>query len=289
MPIDCVCIQCGKSFKARPSIVNKGGGKFCSYKCGGAWKSDNMSGDNSPIKGTKWDDDRKENFKTQYVTPPSRKGMKLTEEVCKKMSDSHIGISPWNKGKKLQPLSEDHKKKISDGLKIDYILHPENKISRIYEHTDESKKLLSIRMTGNNHPFYGKHHTYSSLLRILEYQIGGFWYGNVRYNYTIHDMIRKMPECKRWVDGVLNRDNYRDVVTNEICIYPEAHHVIELDDIIKKYNIINMDDARKCKELWDINNGKTLCEKCHHLKTKEDMKFITREVRSELRLQRDFL
>ena len=122
MTIDRICIKCGKLFKARPSVVNKGGGKFCSYKCGGAWRSKYMSGDNSPTKNVKWDDDRKERFKSQYVMPPSRKGIKSSASHKKKLSDAHLGLIPWNKNKILPPLSENHKKKIGDSLREDYKL-----------------------------------------------------------------------------------------------------------------------------------------------------------------------
>jgi hypothetical protein len=36
-------------------------------------------------------------------------------------------------------------------------------------------------------------------------------------------------------------------------------------EILKEYNVKTLDDAHKCKELWDINNGRTLCINCHKL------------------------
>jgi len=46
-------------------------------------------------------------------------------------------------------------------------------------HSDESKKKISDTHRGIKHPFYGKRHSYESKLKITEYQVGGFWYGNV--------------------------------------------------------------------------------------------------------------
>lgn len=30
-----------------------------------------------------------------------------------------------------------------------------------------------------------------------------------------------------------------------------------------KYNIKSYEQALNCEELWNINNGRTLCKKCH--------------------------
>lgn len=38
-----------------------------------------------------------------------------------------------------------------------------------------------------------------------------------------------------------------------------------LKEIIKNNKLKNSADAIKCKELWDINNGITLCKECHKL------------------------
>lgn len=43
----------------------------------------------------------------------------------------------------------------------------------------------------------------------------------------------------------------------------EVHHIKTFGSIIKKYNIKSSNEAKECAELWDINNGMTLCKKCH--------------------------
>ena len=47
----------------------------------------------------------------------SRKGIPRDKDTVKKMSDSLKGNIPWNKGKKTKKLTEEHKNKISEGVK----------------------------------------------------------------------------------------------------------------------------------------------------------------------------
>ena len=42
------CQICGGVFYARASQIKRGGGKFCSQKCGGVWRSKEFVGENSP-------------------------------------------------------------------------------------------------------------------------------------------------------------------------------------------------------------------------------------------------
>jgi hypothetical protein len=42
---------------------------------------------------------------------------KASLKACKKLSKSHTGKIPWNKGKKIGNMSEEQKRKISNTLK----------------------------------------------------------------------------------------------------------------------------------------------------------------------------
>jgi very-short-patch-repair endonuclease len=65
-------------------------------------------------------------------------GKHHSEKTKQKISEGHKGIIPWNKGKCLPPISDEHKKKISEAIK------------------------------GDKHPFYGKHHSEESKKRMSE-------------------------------------------------------------------------------------------------------------------------
>jgi len=79
------------------------------------------------------------------------------------------------------------------------------------------------------------------------------------------DSLRKNKKYIVWRNKILKRDNY-------ICqIYGcheednlEVHHIIQKASLILKYNIKTTEDALKCKELWRVDNGITLCKKCHN-------------------------
>jgi 5-methylcytosine-specific restriction endonuclease McrA len=66
-----------------------------------------------------------------------------------------------------------------------------------------------------------------------------------------HEKIRKCVEYENWRKSVFERDNYTCQSCGEVGGYLHAHHIKSLSE---------------CSELsMDINNGKTLCIKCHKL------------------------
>ena len=71
-----------------------------------------------------------------------------------------------------------------------------------------------------------------------------------------------MNENRKWMDGVKERD--KACVSCGSTENLESHHVVPLVELLEKYRIKNRDDARKCAQLWDSNNGITLCRKCHY-------------------------
>jgi len=46
-----------------------------------------------------------------------------------------------------------------------------------------------------------------------------------------------------------------------ITLHP--HHKKSLATILEENNIKTLEGALNCKELWDVNNGITICRKCH--------------------------
>ena len=85
------------------------------------------------------------------------------------------------------------------------------------------------------------------------------WNGGI---FNLNQSIRQMNEYRNWQRKMKRRDK---VCTN--CGETEnleAHHIIPIQMLIKKYQIKNRDDARNCKELWSMKNGITLCRKCHY-------------------------
>ena len=78
----------------------------------------------------------------------------------------------------------------------------------------------------------------------------------------LNQSIRSMTENIYWQRAIKKRDKKCQHCKSKKEL--EAHHIIPLAMILEKNNITNRDESRECKELWDLNNGITLCRKCHY-------------------------
>ena len=123
-----------------------------------------------------------------------------------------------------------------------------------------------------------KHHTYGKLTNVGEDNpmYGVHRYGKDAANWqggitSLHFAIRNCSEYKQWRSDVYSRDYW----TCQTCdkkggkIKIEAHHIKPFAQIIKENNVTSLIEAQLCSELWDIDNGVTLCENCHNLAEKE--------------------
>ena len=75
--------------------------------------------------------------------------------------------------------------------------------------------------------------------------------------------IRGLKKYKYWRSKVYRRDNFTCQKCNKRGYYLNADHIVPFSFILKENNIKTIKQALNCKELWDINNGRTLCIKCH--------------------------
>ncbi len=75
--------------------------------------------------------------------------------------------------------------------------------------------------------------------------------------------IRKDLKYRLWRSDVFTRDNYTCQECGQKGVRIQAHHLKPFAQIIKEYHIKTLSEALYCEELWDINNGQTLCSECH--------------------------
>jgi len=86
------------------------------------------------------------------------------------------------------------------------------------------------------------------------------WKGGIS---SLQIAIRTSANNLKWVKEILKRDNYECQLCKSVKKL-EVHHKIGLAKIVKDNMIKTLDDARDCKELWNIDNGIVLCKRCHH-------------------------
>ena len=95
---------------------------------------------------------------------------------------------------------------------------------------------------------------------------GKFCSRDCKNSFTDTDFRIRLRDHKMYTDwriGVLTKDNYICQICGtkgeDLCV----HHIEPFDTIIDDNKITSIEEAKKCKELWDISNGFTVCRSCH--------------------------
>jgi hypothetical protein len=199
---------------------------------------------------------------------------KRTEEYRKKLSLSKMGdknpakrfdvrekIRKANTGKKH---TEEQNKKISLGNKGKIVLEETKEKLRIKnlgrKMSEEDKRKMSLAKIG-------KKHSEERRKRQSDRMIGNkshFWKGGLT---SLFLKIRHSFKSRQWRSDVFTRDDFTCQECGLRGVYLEAHHIKRFSKIIEEYQIKTLEQALNCEELWNINNGKTLCGGCHN-KTK---------------------
>lgn len=80
---------------------------------------------------------------------------------------------------------------------------------------------------------------------------------------SLVNIIRHCSQYKQWRDSVFQRDEFTCKFCYTVGRKLNADHIKQFSLILIENNIKTFEQAILCKELWDINNGRTLCLDCH--------------------------
>lgn len=183
-----------------------------------------------------------------------------SEENCKNISLSKIGSTPWNKGLKSVQVAWNKGKTMSEESRL-RLSH--SRIGKKYPHL----KGWVNKISGKNHPMFGKHHSdetkkkislihkgkkisEETKLKISEANKGinnWNWKGGIS---SENEKIRHSLESKLWKDSVKNRDGNLCSKCGEGSVkYLTVHHILNFSSHIELR--------------FAIDNGITFCIPCH--------------------------
>ncbi len=216
-----------------PSGVYKRSEKY-KKKVSNYWKNYYKNGGISFNKGKRLSLKHKEKLSIAKKIKPTKYwlGRKMSNNLKKELSDAH-------KGKKH---TEDTKKILSEINKGKCFL-------------EETRKKISKSKMGDKNP-----------MAVRPKELHWCWRGGIT---PIRQLIRHCFRYKKWRRDIFERDNFtclecgdRSVKGNPV--YLEAHHTPKrFVEILNEFKIETLEQALNCKELWNINKGKTYCKKCH--------------------------
>ena len=178
-------------------------------------------------------------------------GKKLSEEIKKKISEAHKGRKcPWSNGK--QNLG----RKMTGRRQIGWKLSKESKANISKGHIGSNTWMKGRKLSEE-----WKKNIRKAVQQRVKEGLHNFWKGGLT---PLNHAIRTSFEYRQWRSDVFTRDNFT-------CIWGgkkhsnrlEADHIKPFALILKENNIKTLEEALACEELWNINNGRTLCKECH--------------------------
>ena len=232
MPIQCTCLVCNKIFLTQQSRIDKGNGKFCSHHC---------------------------------LSLSQRNRITRNCLTCKKVFDARVYQIRKGYGKfccsKCYFLSEE--------VKIGGKMSGGRKVTQETRQKIRSKNLNWKPLPHQIHPWTMEMRVKASISRRGE---RGYWWRGGRTNLT--KLLYHGIEYRKWRKAVFVRDHYTCQFCKLVGGKLNADHIKPRSVIVQEYlsDKPQLDTVQRQyqallthKELWCIENGRTLCEECHRL------------------------
>mgnify|MGYP001592561843 CR=1 FL=1 len=195
---------------------------------------------------------------------PNR-GYKHTEEAKRKIWNKGIktGLVPRSAFKKGHVASWINSENYKDICKKISVAKTGKKNPKTAEKLKGRKASVETRQR-QSEARKGKKWTENQRTAIIPKLLRGEAHPGWRGGITpINFEIRNSIQYRCWRADVFERDSFTCQECGERGGKLNADHINPFSGIIKKYDIKTFKEAKKCKELWDINNGRTLCVLCH--------------------------
>lgn len=103
-------------------------------------------------------------------------------------------------------------------------------------------------------------------LRISDIQrakISQEWLSLTENIKKFRNLLRRCSKYQMWREEIFKRDNFTCCVCYSRGGKLQADHIDPFIAILVRNDVQSYEEALKCRELWDIRNGRTLCIPCH--------------------------
>ena len=148
------------------------------------------------------------------------------------------GFIPWNIGRK-ESTSEVSIRALQEWIKS----HGSSFKGR--KHTEEAKKIIREKRKLQKNPSGENHWN---------------WKGGTS---PLRKRIQALGMYREWRSNVYKRDNWTCQICSKRGGKLNVDHIKPFYKIIEENKIQTIKQTKQCKELWNINNGRTLCVPCH--------------------------
>jgi len=80
---------------------------------------------------------------------------------------------------------------------------------------------------------------------------------------SLQERVRDSLNYSQWRESVLRRDSFTCRHCGKMGRSLHADHIEAFGLLLRKHNIMDIQSALVCADLWKLENGQTLCASCH--------------------------
>jgi hypothetical protein len=199
------------------------------------------------------------------------KGKKRPPELVEKLAAANRGLKRTEAQKEQIRVRQTGRTMSPEAKEKSRISHNGQNNRKGYVQPEETKKKISAKLMGRKLPekqvqgLRERPTSFETRQRMAAARNGDkslWWQGGIT------PLVRAIRTCfknRLWRSDVFTRDNFTCVLCGKSKCFVEADHYPEsFSSIFHRNEIKTLEQALKCEEFWNINNGRTLCSECHN-------------------------